>query len=266
MNQLRLEKLGLALIAATALTALLVMLSLEPIPQDVRYHLFADTRSIGAIPNFWNVVTNIPFTIIGLLGLIQLSKPGTLKVLSDIMPSCRLFFVGVLLVGFGSSYYHWAPDNHTLVWDRLPMTIAFMALLSIVISEFVSVRSGKLLLLPLLLAGVLSVVYWHFTERSGAGDLRFYALVQFYPMIAIAIMLIFFRSRFSMAEAYWWLLLFYVIAKVFEHFDAEVYHAIGIISGHSLKHLFAAMGIYVLLMFYQARDINHPVGTATNPV
>ena len=254
------ERLGYILLILSAVLAFGSVLAVEPIAQDVNYHLFVDTREIWAIPNFWNVVTNIPFTVVGLLGLIQLSRPGTLKISDDAKISYGMLFVGTLLVGFGSSYYHWSPDNHTLVWDRLPMTIAFMALFSIIISEFVSVRSGKVLLLPLLMAGVLSVAYWHFTESSGAGDLRFYALVQFYPIIAIAIILIFFRSRFSLAEAYWWLLLFYVIAKVFEHFDAEVYNLVGIISGHSLKHIFAALGIYVLLMFYQARDANQRVG------
>jgi hypothetical protein len=134
------------------------------------------------------------------------------------------------------------------------MTIAFMALFSIIISENISVRSGKTLLLPLLLTGMLSVAYWHFSETRGTGDLRLYALVQFYPMIAIPIILICFRSRCTHVYAYWWLLLAYIIAKVFEHFDAEVYNVSGFISGHSLKHLAAALGMYVLLVSYQKRN------------
>jgi hypothetical protein len=165
-----------------------------------------------------------------------------------------LLFFGTFLVGFGSGYYHLDPNNQTLVWDRLPITVAFMALFSIIISEFISVRSGKTLLLPLILAGILSVAYWQFSEIRGEGDLRFYALVQFYPMLAIPIILICYRSRCTYVYAYWCLLLAYIIAKLFEHFDAEVYNVSGFISGHSLKHLAAALGMYVLLVSYQKRN------------
>ena len=250
------EKPGFALIIITALIVLVAILFQDPIAQDVSYHLFVDTRKIWSIPNFWNVVSNAPFVLVGLMGLYKLRFPGKLKVIDDNSIAYVLLFFGTFLVGFGSSYYHLAPDNQTLVWDRLPMTIAFMALFSIIISEFVSVRSGRALLLPLILAGILSVAYWHFSEARGEGDLRFYALVQFYPMLAIPVMLACFRSRCTHVYAYWWLLLAYIIAKLFEHCDAEVYDVLGFISGHSLKHLTAALGMYVLLVFYQKRNCN----------
>ena len=248
------EKLGYSLIILTAVLTVGGILSLGPIPQDVRYHLFVDTREIWSVPNFWNVVTNVPFAIVGLLGLYKLRLPAKLGFLHENSTAYTLLFFGTFLVSFGSGYYHLSPNNQTLVWDRLPMTIAFMALFSIIISEFISIRSGKALLLPLILAGILSVVYWHFSEIRGEGDLRFYALVQFYPMLAIPIMMICFRSRCTHVYAYWWLLLAYIIAKLFEHFDAEVYDVLGFISGHSLKHLTAALGMYVLLFFYQKRS------------
>jgi len=254
MESVKKEKLGFALIIATGIIALSAVLLLGPIAQDVAYHLFADTREIGSIPNFWNVVTNIPFVIVGLLGLYKLRIPAKLKVINETSTAYTLLFFGTFLVGFGSSYYHLAPDNQTLVWDRLPMTIAFMALFSIIISEFISVRSGRALLLPLILAGILSVVYWHFSEIRGEGDLRFYLLIQFYLMLAAPIILLCFRSRCTHVYAYGWLLLAYIVAKLFEHFDAEVFDLLGFISGHSLKHLAAALGIYVLLVFYQKRN------------
>jgi hypothetical protein len=249
------ERLGYALIIVTAMLTLWVVMTQGPIPQDADYHLFVDERVVWSIPNFWNVVTSIPFAIVGLLGLAKLSTPGKLKFLHENTTAYILLFVGTLLVSFGSAYYHLEPNNQTLVWDRLPMSIAFMALFSIVISEFLSVRSGKALLLPLILTGMLSVAYWHFGESRGNGDLRFYAIVQFYPMIALFIMLFCFRSSYTHVQAYWWLLLAYIIAKLFEHFDAEVYHSLGFISGHSLKHLTAALGVFVLLVFYQKRGV-----------
>jgi len=254
MSPVAKEKLGYTLLIFTALLALGAILTQGPIPQDITYHLFVDTREIWSVPNFWNVVTNVPFTIVGLLGLYKLRLPGKLKFLDENSIAYTLLFFGTFLVGFGSGYYHLAPDNQTLVWDRLPMTIAFMALFSIIISEFISVRSGKALLLPLILAGILSVLYWHFSEIRDEGDLRFYALVQFYPMLAIPIMMICFRSHCTHVYAYWWLLLAYIAAKLFEHFDGEFFDALGFISGHSLKHLTAALGMYVLLAFYQKRS------------
>ena len=247
------EKLGFGLIIFMALFVLGGVLSQGPIAQDVTYHLFADTREIWAVPNFWNVVSNIPFVMVGVIGLYKFKSPVKLEVLGEMTIAYMLFFFGTLLVGFGSAYYHLAPDNQSLVWDRLPMTIAFMALFSIIISEFIAVHSGKALLLPLILAGIFSVVYWHFSEMRGEGDLRLYALVQFYPILAIPVILLCFRSRCTYIQAYWWLLLTYIVAKVFEYFDAEVFNVLGFISGHSLKHVFAALGIYVLLISYQKR-------------
>lgn len=247
------ERLGYALIIVTAMLTSWAVVTQGPIPQDASYHLFVDEREIWSIPNFWNVVTSIPFAIAGLLGIVKLSTPEKLKFLHENTAAYILLFVGTLLVSFGSVYYHLEPNNQTLVWDRLPMSIAFMALFSIVISEFLSVRSGRALLLPLMLTGILSVLYWHFGENQGNGDLRFYAFVQFYPMIALFIMLLCFRSSYTHVQAYWWLLLAYIMAKFFEHFDAEVYRSLGFISGHSLKHLTAALGVFVLIMFYQKR-------------
>ncbi len=254
MSPERKQKLGFSLIIISALFALGAVLAMAPIAQDVTYHLFVDTREIWSIPNFWNVVSNIPFILVGFLGIYAFKKPNKLKAIDEINIAYILLFLGTLLVGFGSSYYHLAPDNPALVWDRLPMTIAFMALFSIVISEFIAVASGKALLWPLILVGIFSVVYWHFSEIRGAGDLRLYALVQFYPLLAIPVILVCFQSKCTHVQAYWWLLLVYIIAKMLEYFDAEIYNILGFISGHSLKHVIAALGMYVLLLFYQKRS------------
>ena len=128
-----------------------------------------------------------------------------------------------------------------------------MGLFSIVISEFISVRIGKLLLNPLLALGVCSVFYWHITEANGQGDLRYYAIVQFFPILAIPIILVTFKSLFNQVSAYWWLLAAYIAAKLFEHFDAQVHTLLTIVSGHSIKHVAAAIGVYILLRAYEKR-------------
>jgi len=247
------ENIGVILIVVFALVAIFALLLQQPIAQDVGYHSFYDFRPLFNILNFWNVMSNIPFLIVGLLGLHQIIIVNNLNVINEIKVSYIFLFIGIILVAFGSGYYHLTPDNQTLLWDRLPMTVTFMALFSIIISEFISVSIGKVLLLPLILAGVLSVLYWHFSELQGVGDLRFYAFVQFFPMLVIPVILVFFKSRYNHASGYWLLLLAYMVAKLFEYFDGEIYNTLGFISGHSLKHIAAALGLYVLLTSYAKR-------------
>ena len=248
------EKIGFTLIVLITLMSLLAVFFQDPIAQDTNYHNFRDSKEIFSIQNFWNVLSNLPFLIVGILGLYKVLVTDTLKIIGDIKIAYSLLFFGVTLIALGSAYYHLWPNNQTLVWDRLPMTIAFMSLFSIIISEFISTRAGKALLLPLIIVGISSVIYWHLSEIQGAGDLRFYALVQFYPMLIIPLILICFNSRCSKAKAYWLLLVAYVVAKALEHFDDEVYNTLGFISGHSIKHIVAALGLYILYISYLRRS------------
>jgi Ceramidase len=249
------EKAGYGFLIIMAVIAVAGIFLKEPIPQDPAYHHFKDVRNIMDIPNFWNVVSNIPFLIVGAIGLFKLSIKDKLKILPENKISYVLFYLSIFLVAVGSSYYHLYPNNETLVWDRLPMTIAFMALFSIVISEFISVQKGKTLLIPFILAGLIAVLYWHYSELAGNGNLTYYALVQFYPMVAIPLILICFSSRFTKGNAYWWLLSAYIAAKLCEHFDGEIYHVLHFISGHSIKHIIAALGLYAVLISYEKRGL-----------
>ena len=155
------------------------------------------------------------------------------------------FFIAISFVGIGSAYYHYNPNSSTLVWDRLPMTIAFTALMSIVISEFIDYKKGKLFLLPLVLLGIISIVYW-----VQLGDLRLYAFVQLYPILAIPIILILFKSEENSTKGFWILLITYIIAKLFEIFDFEIHNTLKYLSGHSLKHIAVSAGIYLLINSY----------------
>ena len=245
------QNLAKNLIIFFSILAIATLFFIEPIKQDLSYHNFIDTQAKLGIENFWNVVSNVPFLIVGIMGLIQLKR---MKIIVEIGIAYRFMFFGVGLVAFGSGYYHLAPSNETLVWDRLPMTIAFMSLFAIVISEFINERAGALLLAPLLLIGIASVFYWQWTESNGVGDLRFYALVQFLPIILIPIILLLYPPKFINVTGYWWLLLAYVIAKILEYYDAEVFELFNhSISGHSIKHVAAAMGMLLLLNNYKSR-------------
>jgi len=229
--------------AAVTIAAVGAVFLLPPVPQDPGYHDFADRVSLVGIPNFWNVVSNLPFVLVGILGLRDLPKlQPHLPV-----PAGILFSLGAILVGAGSAYYHLAPGNGTLVWDRLPMTIAFMALFSLVISDRISVSAGRWLLWPLVFAGVASVLYWDWSELQGQGDLRAYGLVQFLPMVLIPLMLTMARGSGLRAPWLWATLVTYALAKLAEYFDAGIYAATGLLSGHSVKHLLGALAIFFAL-------------------
>jgi len=236
------EKIGYFILTSLGIIAITSMFLLAPIEQNPDYHNFSDINSFLNTPNFWNVVSNLPFLLIGLIGIQKL------KLFTKNKSQYLLFFLGVSLVAIGSAYYHWNPNNYTLVWDRLPMTIAFMSLFSIVISEFINLKKGQLLLIPLIILGLLSVLVWVVFN-----DLRFYLLVQFVPLLAIPIILVFFKSSYSLTGGYWILLLAYILAKVLEHHDSEINELLSVISGHSLKHLMAAAGISILLYTYLKR-------------
>jgi len=253
LNLNRNKKIGLGLVMLITLGAVVVLLNHGPIPQPLSYHGFADRSVIWGIPHFFDVLSNIPFVLVGLLGLYKTSRKDGINIITENRVSYKVFFIGVALVGVGSGYYHLSPSNATLVWDRIPMTIAFMALCSIVIGEFTSIRLGKILLVPLVLSGILSVLYWHWTEAAGQGDLRPYIIVQFLPMLVIPVILVCFNSEFTKVSGYWLLFSAYVIAKLFEHFDREMHGATSFVSGHSLKHVVAAIGIYILLLSFGRR-------------
>jgi hypothetical protein len=165
------------LLAALVGIMVVVTAFVPPVPQDPAYHHFADARPALGVPNFLNVVSNLAFLVVGALGLGFLARDarrGGGAAFGG--PAERRpywpFFTGVTLTAVGSGYYHWQPDNGALFWDRLPMTLAFMALLASVIGERISGRVGARLLWPLLLVGGLSALYWHVTEQRGAGTLR----------------------------------------------------------------------------------------------
>jgi len=255
-NQLTInEKVGFWLMTLMTLVAVIALAIHGPTPQSQSYHAFADKREIWGIPHFFDVISNLAFVLVGLLGLYESFGSNTIKMVTENRMGYRVFFIGVALVGVGSGYYHLAPSNESLVWDRIPMTIAIMALVSIVISEFVSIRLGAILLIPLLAVGILSVLYWYWTETTGNGDLGPYVLVQFLPMIIIPIILVCFNSAYTKTSGYWLLLSAYVIAKLCEHFDREIFNVLGLVSGHTLKHLAAAVGIYALLVSFRRRRL-----------
>jgi len=232
---------------------------LPPIPQDQSYHAFADERTMLGVPNFLNVVSNVPFLVVGALGLMLLLRHDAVGPQGPVQDGAErwpllVLFGGVLLTAFGSAYYHLAPDNDRLVWDRLPMTVGFMGLFASMIGERIDVRAGTWLLGPLTWLGLASVFNWHMGEKHHAGDLRLYAFVQYYPLVAIPLMVYLFPARYTRTGDVFIALGWYLLAKVLEtHTVDHGLYALGhIVSGHTLKHLAAALGAY--WFFRMVRD------------
>lgn len=234
-----------AVLVILVLGSLLWMLSLEPIAQNTGYHSFADTRKFIGIPNCFDVLSNLPFLLIGVLGLQFCLRTK----LGAVRSAWTVLFVGIGLVSVGSAYYHWNPTNESLVWDRLPMTIGFMGLFVALLGEYIGNRLATVLLVPAVVLGLATVLYWHWAD-----DLRPYYWIQLIPLLTIPAVMILFRSGYS----HHWLLLValgcYVLAKVTESYDLAIYrNTQEFVSGHSIKHLLAAAGSYSVLLMLQKK-------------
>ncbi|MDA0739859.1 MAG: ceramidase domain-containing protein [Nitrospirae bacterium] len=249
------------ILMALLVTGIAVPLFIDPIPQNPHDHAFADTRTFLGIPNFFNVTSNLPFMIVGILGLFASRSQGFVLDSTDRRRAYYIFCIGVILVGVGSAYYHLNPTNATLVWDRLPMTVSFMALLAMIIADCVSQKLGKALLWPLIGIGVVSIGYWYGTELWELGDLRPYGVVQFLPMVLIPVMLSLFGPRSLRSLFLWATLGTYVLAKVVEFFDAELYANTGCLSGHSLKHIIAALATTWVILACQKSCLKFQAAT-----
>ncbi len=229
------------------ISLLALIFSFEPIMQSTQYHFFSDSRQLTLIPNFFDVVSNLPFFIIGVSGCMHCNSPSS----NHCNNAWLIMFIGVALVSLGSAYYHWQPSYDSLFWDRLPMTIAFMALFVAIICECINEKLFSSLLLPTILLGGSSVVYWYITN-----DLRFYIWIQAAPLATIPTIMLLFKSKYS----HQWLLVlalaFYILAKITELYDMQIFQwTYEILSGHSMKHLLASASCYCILLMLQRRSI-----------
>ena len=221
-------------------------LALLPTPNDPAMHHYADTRTWVGIPNAGDVLSNIPFVLIGLWGLIRLRLVDAANA-----EPIAVFFAAVIAVGLGSAFYHWAPTNVSLAWDRLPMAIAFMALLTAMVADRLSTEFSRRWLWPLVTVGAASVVLWRAT-----GNIWPYALVQLAPILSAAALCVIPQaaSHAFSRPILVGLLMFYGGAKAVEEADIAVWRALDeLLSGHSLKHLLAAGAAALVVQAIRAK-------------
>lgn len=233
------------------LTAIALFMA-DPIAQDLAYHRFSDARTMLGIPHFMDVVSNLPFIIIGIMGFRLVTTNYKRLTMADFMMGFTLFS-GVFLIGAGSAFYHYSPDNFTLIFDRLPMTLVFTSFFTVIIYDYVDRRVGATLFYLMLAVGVYSILYWYYTEITGRGDLRLYAFVQFFPVVATPLILVLYRNTALYTRTLITVFIAYAIAKLLEHYDVIVFEWLQVISGHTLKHLFAALATWFIYKVFQQR-------------
>lgn len=234
------------LLIGLLLSTVVLVVSVPPIPQDLAYHDFADKRILLGIPNALDVLSNLPFLYVGLVGLRYCLNHdvGPMRI------AWLVFFVGVALVSAGSAWYHWNPTSPTLVWDRLPMTVAFMGIFVALLGECLHAGLARKLLVPAIVVGIISIVVWARTD-----DLRMYAWVQFAPMLLLPVVLLLFRIPYTQGQLLMVALGWYVLAKVAEFLDGHIFMLTQeIISGHTIKHLCAAATCYSVYLMLRRRQ------------
>jgi hypothetical protein len=251
----RRKSFGLSLLAA----ALAVFVwALPRIPQPLEYHRFADQRCCLGLPHCLDIVSNALFVLAGLAGLRFLLGSSSRRAFIEPREALpyALFFFATILVGFGSAWYHAAPDNGRLVWDRAAIALAVMAWLAAILCERVSLSAG-LRLLPLLIAtGLGSVAYWNLSEARGLGDLRLYGLVQIIPMLLIPLLLLLYPPRYSGDRDIVAVISLYLLAVLCDFGDRRLFTLTnGLVSGHTAKHLLAGLAAYWVVRRLQRRRI-----------
>jgi hypothetical protein len=254
----RRARFRLWLLGVLSVAMLLIAGLAPPVSQPVEYHQFADQREFFGIPHLFNVVSNVGFLLVGMAGMLCLTRSGRTRTnIAFVDPRERwpylVLFASVAATSFGSAYYHLAPDNDRLMWDRLPMAAAITALVAATLAERVSVRAGLRLLPLLVVLGAGSVLYWNWSEQQGGGNLNFYIVVQFYSILVIILLAKLFPSRYSRGADIYAVLGWYALAKAVEMADQQIYDLGNLMSGHTAKHLLATVGAYWILRMLRRR-------------
>lgn len=227
-----------------------------PIAQPPGYHDFADQEVVFGIPHCDDVISNLGFALAALWGWTRLAPANRHAHIRSGWAGYRLFLIGLFLTAFGSSWYHLAPDNASLVWDRLPIAMACGGLLTGVWGDVHRAESGKLAGW-LALTAIASVAWWYFTEMSGQGDLRPYLLLQGLPILLIPLWQWIYKAPAADRLAFGAALALYVIAKFAEFNDHEIAAALGAVTGHTLKHLLAT-GAAALIIARLVHRVQEP--------
>lgn len=232
-------------------------LMLPPVAQPLQYHDFADQRACFGLPNCLDTASNALFVLVGAVGLIFLRGARRHRSFIDSREAWpyALFFFALIPLGFASAYYHLAPDNTRLAWDRAAMALVFMAWFAAILCERVSLKAGLILLPLLLVLGLSSVAWWYWSETQGMGDLRFYGLMQMTPILLVPLLLWLYPPRYSAGRDILAVIGLYLLALLLDLTDRPVFALTGgFVSGHTLKHVVAALAAFYVIRYLRRRQ------------
>jgi hypothetical protein len=233
---------------AITLVAAVALLIHGPIQQTPDYHRFADDRAWMGIADAANVISNLGFAVVGAWGMARLSTLRAAAALGGGMPGFSLLLLALILTAAGSAYYHLAPDDSRLVWDRIPIGLACAGLLAGVRGQLAPAIGPLRLTSFLALLAVATVLWWHLTDAGGEGDLGPYLLLQVSPLILVPLWQLIYRAPRADRRAYALAIALYVAAKLAEIYDRPLYVALHGLSGHTLKHLLATAAAAVIVL------------------
>jgi len=223
-------------------------------------HLFLLQLEKEDVARFGNVVTSLAIVFVGLSGLYFMIRSGNITWRKPFVEQRErriyaVFFLCLILTGLGSGWYHYDPVEERLIWDRLPAMTALLSFFAIVVSERISLKAGTHLLWPLLILGAGSAIYWQVgLEQAGRGDIRFYGLIYGYTVLAIPLTLLLFPSRFTQGHYFWRVLFWLALARSCELFEQEIFGLTQYVSGHTLGHCFAAVGVFSIVAMLKRRE------------
>jgi hypothetical protein len=228
---------GLAALLAAAIAAAGLL------QQDQRFHNFADTAAFG-IPHFGNVVSNLPYALVGIVGLARM---GRLETSLPFTAAYAFWCGGFVLVAAGSAWYHAAPADTTLVWDRAAMTIVFAAATALYAADRISPRAGAVALGILAAIGLWSQWHW-----AVSGDLRAYRFAELLPFVMVPAICLLFPGRVTTLRHAWAIIAIFGLATLCEHYDRVIADAVAV-SGHTVKHLVSALAGWLAVAMVSGR-------------
>ncbi|KAI4337141.1 hypothetical protein L6164_015590 [Bauhinia variegata] len=225
------------------------------IPRSAKHHQYVDMRNLLGVPNTLNVITNFPFLVVGVLGFVFALEGGLFSTSSKAEAwAWILFYAGTAGMAFGSAYYHLKPDDNRVLWDTLPIMVAYSALLSSLLIERMGQRTGLCCMFLLLLAALLFVAY----ERI-YNDIRFCMIFQLILPVAIPGVAFSYHSIYTHSSYWFWSTGIYLLAKFEAVADRKLYQLNNFtISGHSLEHLCLALIPVLLGVMLSCRNLKFP--------
>ena len=237
---------GLESALLLALVVALLGACLGPtVAQHAHYHAFADQRAWWGVPFAMDVLSNLPFAVGGIWGLLVMRRrpAGTQTDPETQRPLAALFFAGLVLTALCSSAYHWQPDNAGLVLDRLGMVVAFAGLVGLAVADRISARAGVMTAGAVLLLGPLSVAAW-----ATSGNLLPWVVLQAEGMLLVLLLAACRPVAGAWGISLGSVMALYTLAKLLELGDPVVFEWTGgLVSGHSLKHVAAALAAWPVI-------------------